>query len=179
MPVSFKSGSWKSGDRCPGQLGRVGQVSPSLAREYFLTLPNKLQTCGLKETQRGSRSNRVITRFLDPCHKENLLDANIWMVLQQHIKGKAKDGERPVFTGNLTKGKLLPGHKTKQANKPVFLLCHKEGENPCRSHLKCSAAASCLEAFCTNSSNCLAHLLLLLAYNNNRLLKSAEHLLAG
>lgn len=112
----------ESGDKYPGHLGRVGQVSPSQAREHFLTSPNKLQTSGLKAIQRGSRSNRVITRLLNSCHKENLLGANIWMVLQQHIKGKAKDGERPVFTGNLTKRKLLPGHKTKQTN-IISLLC--------------------------------------------------------
>lgn len=149
-------------------------MSPSQAREHFLTLPNKLQTCGLKATQRGRRSNRVISRLLDPCHKENLLDANIWMVLNSTLKKRQKIGKGQFSLGiNLTKRELLPGHKTKQANKPVFLLCHMEGENPCRSHLKCSAAASCLETFCTNSSNCLAHLLLLLAYNNNQLLRTA------
>lgn len=54
---------------------------------------------------------KVITRLLDPYHEGNLLGANVWMVLQQHTIGKVKDGERSVFTGNLTKGKSLLGSK--------------------------------------------------------------------
>lgn len=59
----------------------------------------------------GAGAIEVITRLLDPCHKENSLGANVWMVLLQHTTGKATDGGRSVFPENPAKGKFLPGSK--------------------------------------------------------------------